>query len=236
MEKKSEHKPLKIILEVLVFVIIIYFAYEYFHKYFYIFKDPKRIKALVLSYGKYSVGVFLGLQIIQVVIFFIPGEIVQIAGGYIYGTFWGSILSIVGILLGSAATYFISANLARKYVKNYFKKKHNFLTKILHKFASKYIVFFIYLIPGVPKDIVGYLCGISEIKFKDFIIYSTLGRIPGTFISAFFGYKMFSKDISTLIVVGIIMVIVSVLGVFKGESAIKRINKAITKHKHRTKN
>ena len=39
-----------------------------------------------------------------------------------------------------------------------------------------------YLIPGIPKDVLTYICGVADISVKDFFIYSTLGRIPGIFI------------------------------------------------------
>ncbi|MFR1723166.1 VTT domain-containing protein [Emergencia timonensis] len=41
------------------------------------------------------------------------------------------------------------------------------------------IVFLIYVIPGLPKDIVSYAAGVSEMKCKPFLILSLIGRIPG---------------------------------------------------------
>jgi uncharacterized membrane protein YdjX (TVP38/TMEM64 family) len=64
----------------IILIFIIYVGYEYYDKYFYIFKDPVKIKNVIMSYGDYSIFAFVILQIIQVIAFFIPGEIVQIAG------------------------------------------------------------------------------------------------------------------------------------------------------------
>lgn len=235
MKEKSDVKPSKIIAGIILLIAIVFICYEYYSKYFYLFKSPDKIKNLILSYGKFSVGAFLLLQIIQVVVFFIPGEIVQIAGGYIYGTFWGAVISLAGICVGSILTYFIAATFAKKYFKRYFERKQNFLTKLFKKFTNKYIIFFIYLIPGIPKDIVGYLCGISDIGFKDFIIFSTLGRLPGIFISAYFGKKLYSKDVKTLVVVAAIMSILFIIGLLKGEGIIKTISKSIKKDKKNSK-
>lgn len=91
-----------IVLAIILFILIAV-AYEYYNKYMYIFRDPNKIKNWIMSYGKYGVVVFLFVQFLQVVAFFIPGEIVQIAGGYIYGTLFGSIISILGITFGSIA-------------------------------------------------------------------------------------------------------------------------------------
>jgi len=49
------------------------------------------------------------------------------------------------------------------------------------------LCFILYLIPGFPKDIIGYLFGISPMPFWVFAVVSTLARIPGTWISSYFG-------------------------------------------------
>ena len=79
----------------------------------------------------------------------------------------------------------------------------------------------LYLIPGIPKDVLGYICGISDISFKDFIVYSTIGRIPGIFISAYFGSRMYSGHKGALIAIAVIMSILFIVGVFKGEKIVK---------------
>lgn len=48
-------------------------------------------------------------------------------------------------------------------------------------------VFLIYLIPGIPKDVVSYAAGISEMKFKAFLILSVIGRLPGMMGSIMIG-------------------------------------------------
>lgn len=205
-------------------VFIVYIAYEYYSKYFNVIRSPKHIKRIILSYGRYSVFAFLGLQILQVVAFFIPGEIIQIAGGYIYGAFFGGIFSLLGITLGSAIVYAISSIYGRPLIKKIISEKHlTFFDKILKLGSMNYIVFLLYLIPGIPKDVLGYICGISEITFKDFLLYSTLGRIPGIFISSYFGAKMYVGNKIILVVISIIMTILFIIGVLKGEKIIKRL-------------
>jgi uncharacterized membrane protein YdjX (TVP38/TMEM64 family) len=49
------------------------------------------------------------------------------------------------------------------------------------------LCFILYLIPGFPKDILAYLFGLSPMPFGVFALVSTLGRIPGTWISSYFG-------------------------------------------------
>lgn len=209
-----------------IFTFLIYAAYEYYHKYFLLFKDPYKLKKIIMSYGKYSVLAFVILQILQVIAFFIPGEIVQISGGYIYGTLWGSVLSLLGITTGSIIVYSISNFYGKPLINKIISKKDlRFFQRILNVGSINLIVFLLYLIPGIPKDALAYVCGISSISFVNFILYSTLGRLPGIFISAYFGAKIGSGNHSILIIIGILSILLFVIGIFKGEKMISSIVK-----------
>ena len=64
------------------------------------------------------------------------------------------------------------------------------------------IVFFLYLIPGIPKDMVSYAAGVSEIKFKPFLIISALGRLPGMIGCLLMGYMIMEENYTGAIVIG----------------------------------
>ena len=211
----------------IIFIFLIFIAYEYYHRYFFLFKDPAKLKRIIMSYGKYSVIAFFILQIIQVVAFFIPGEIVQIAGGYIYGTIFGSGLSLLGITAGSIIVYLISNFYGKPLVDKVISDKDlKFFQRVLNLGKINLIVFLIYLIPGIPKDVLAYICGVSNITFKNFILYSTLGRIPGIFVSAYFGAKINSGNRSILVAIGSLAIVLFLIGIFKGEKIVSSIVKS----------
>lgn len=215
----------KLTVFIVFLIIFVYISYKYYY-YLYILKDPVKIKELILSYGRYSIIIFILFQIIQVIVFFIPGEIVQIAGGYIYGTFLGGVLSSIGIFLGSFMVYYISRYLGRDLVQKMISKdKFKFFNKILKSSNNVKVIFFLYLVPGIPKDALAYICGISNISFKEFIIFSTLGRIPAIFISTYFGNRIEVREFSTIIVIAFAMILLFIIGSLKGKSIIKRIFK-----------
>jgi uncharacterized membrane protein YdjX (TVP38/TMEM64 family) len=199
-------------------------AYEYYSEYFDILKNPKKVKDIILSYKQYSIFAFLALQIIQVVAFFIPGEVVQIAGGYIYGAFFGGIITLIGISMGSAIVYSISRVFGKPFIRKIISDRHlDFFDKLLKLGSVNYIVFLLYLIPGIPKDVLAYICGISDITFKNFILYSTVGRIPGIFVSTYFGSRMYGEHKGVLIAIAVLMTVLFIVGVFKGERIIKSL-------------
>lgn len=219
-EYKSE-----IVLGILL-IFFVFIGYEYFYEYRYLIKNPSKLKEIIMSYGEYGVLVFFFMQFFQVIVFFIPGEVVQIAGGYIYGTVYGSIISLLGICAGGMASYFISRKYGKPFVYKIISKKQvKHFHKILKLGSVNYIVFLLYLIPGIPKDALAYICGISNINFKNFALYSTLGRIPGIVISAYFGSRIYTKNTTMLIIIGVTMTVLFLLGVLKGERIIKDILK-----------
>ncbi|MFL0194095.1 TVP38/TMEM64 family protein [Clostridium sp. WILCCON 0269] len=210
----------------IVFTVFIISAYEYYSKYICLFTEPHKIKNIVMSYGKYGVIVFVFIQVLQVVAFFIPGEIVQIAGGYIYGVFGGSVVSILGITLGNLIAYGVSRIYGRPLVNKIISYKNlKFFQTILDLGSVNFIVFILYLIPGIPKDILAYICGISRIKFKNFVFYSTLGRLPGIIISVYFGSKIYSGDKIIIISIALVSIFLFIVGIFKGEKILVKILK-----------
>lgn len=210
----------------ILFILFLFVGYKYFHDYFYILKDPKEVRKFINSYGEYSILAFIILQMLQVVVFFIPGEIIQIAGGYIFGILSGSIISLVGICLGSIIIFIMCNIYGKPFVERIISKRHlNFFKKILKFGSINYVVFLLYLIPGIPKDALAYICGISDIRLKNFVIYSTLGRIPGIFLSAYFGAKIGTNNKQVLVGIALITTILFVLGIIKGEKIIKNLMK-----------
>lgn len=209
----------------IVALCLLFIGYEYYSRYFFLFKDPKKIKAFIMSYDNYGVLAFILLQILQVIAFFIPGEVIQIAGGYIYGVAYGSLISLVGITIGSSITYFISNRFGKPFVQKIISERQlKLFDKLLKLEGKKGVVFLLYLIPGLPKDVLGYISGISNISYVNFLIYSTLGRIPGIIISAYFGDVINIGDYKILIIIAIIMSLLFIIGVIKGEKIIKKIS------------
>lgn len=120
------------------------------------------------------------LQIFQMVFCILPGQPIQIATSYIFGFWLGMLLTLSGAVAGTLITYFIASFLGKGAMHLIFGKNrvNDYISKLNSKKAYT-IIFIIYLIPGIPKDIVSYVAGISEVRLLPFLIISTVGRIPG---------------------------------------------------------
>lgn len=133
--------------------------------------------------------IILALQVLQVFIAFIPGEVVEILSGILYGGIGGLFLCLLGILLGSILIYYFIKLFARKNLDRLKRKlqTYSFLNnpKKIHLY-----LFIIFLIPGLPKDIFIYLVPFLPIKFSSFVILSLIARIPSTASSTIIGNSL----------------------------------------------
>jgi len=153
-----------------------------------LFGSVRRIRDWVEGWGAAAPLVFAGIQAIQVIVFAIPGEVVQIAGGYLFGGWLGSLLSLGGILVGSTAAFFISRSLGRPFVAAVVPPAQlERVEGLLQSRSSRVVFFLLFLIPGVPKDILCYIAGLTPMSFFFFLGVSTVGRLPGIIGSSMIG-------------------------------------------------
>ena len=132
--------------------------------------------------------IFLLIQILQVVISFIPGEPIEVIGGVIYGAFGGLLTCMLGCLIGSMIVYFLSLKIGKSFIKLFVKEKDFNEVKFLkNEKRVEELVFIFYFIPGTPKDIVTYLAPYTKIKPLKFFIISTFARIPSIITSTWAG-------------------------------------------------
>lgn len=159
--------------------------------------------------------VFLLIQILQVVISFIPGEPVEVIGGVIYGTFGGLLTCMLGCLIGSMIVYFLSLKIGKSFIKLFVKEKDFNEVKFLkNEKRVEELVFIFYFIPGTPKDIVTYLAPYTKIKPLKFFIISTFARIPSIITSTWAGSSISKNNWGLTIGVFLGTFLIALLGLF----------------------
>ena len=156
----------------------------------------------------------MGIQALQVVVFAIPGEFVQIAGGFLFGGWVGTLLSVAGILIGSTIAFFLARLLGRPFVAALFSADQvERVERLLASPSARTIFFLLFLIPGIPKDILCYVAGASPIGFWFFVGASTLGRLPGIAGSSIIGSAAATQRWTVLVIVSVAALALFVAGV-----------------------
>jgi uncharacterized membrane protein YdjX (TVP38/TMEM64 family) len=152
-----------------------------------LYRDNAFLRETVASSGWAAPLVFIAIQVLQVIISPIPGEMTGPVGGAMFGTGWGLFYSTIGLTVGTLLCFGIGRLWGEPLVRPWLSEHHWDKLSFILEAEGAILCFIIYLIPGFPKDIVSYLWGISPIPFWVFAVMSTLGRIPGTWVASYFG-------------------------------------------------
>ncbi len=132
-------------------------------------------------------GYFIVL-ILQAIIAPIPSEATLMLGGWSYGFFLGGLVGWLGTTAGSVVTFFISRKGGRPIaIKLVGEKTIAFADRWFKKWGG-WAVLIGRLIPFIPFDGISYGAGLTDMDFRTFIIASTLGGIPRSFLYAWLGY------------------------------------------------
>jgi uncharacterized membrane protein YdjX (TVP38/TMEM64 family) len=167
-----------------------------------LFKSSESVRAWVSACGVLAPLAFVGLQVVQVIVFVIPGEVVQIAGGFAFGLWAGTLWSVVGILAGSLVNFGLGRILGRPFVDAVFGVERARRIEAATGGGKAAAGFFLlFVIPGIPKDALTYAAGASRLSFGAFIAASTLGRLPGIFGSAYMGSAAFEEEYTAALAV-----------------------------------
>ncbi|MBQ9802693.1 MAG: TVP38/TMEM64 family protein [Clostridia bacterium] len=150
--------------------------------------DPEAFRNEMEAYGWVGRLIFTALMATQVVLAPIPGHPFEVVAGYSFGVLWGVMLCSLGALLGSLIAFALSRALGAKAVKTFYnaeKLQKVFFLKTSERRNAFAFIFF--LIPGVPKDMLAYFMGLTDMHPCMFILISTLGRLPGILVAVLGG-------------------------------------------------
>ncbi len=152
-----------------------------------LYQDKHFLKATVRAWGVMAPLVFMAIQALQVIISPIPGEMTGPVGGALFGVWWGSIYSTIGLTVGTLFCFWVGRRWGEPLVRPWLSEHTWNRMSFVLEAEGAILCFILYLIPGFPKDIISYLFGISPMPFWLFAILSTAGRLPGTVISSYVG-------------------------------------------------
>ncbi|HIJ60926.1 MAG TPA: TVP38/TMEM64 family protein [Nitrospirae bacterium] len=216
-------------LKIIIIISVIAFATFVLYKtgVFTFFLDQKKMQDFINSLGPAGFIGFIFLQSLQVVAAPIPGEATGLLGGYLYGPVLGTILSTIGLTIGSFIAFSLSRYFGRPFVERFVDKvvMDRFDYLLHHKGA--FLIFLLFLIPGVPKDYLCYILGLGHLSTVEFLIIGGTGRLFGTILlnigGDFLRTQQYMK-FSMLFGVAIIVVIIALIYKDKIERLLRTIH------------
>lgn len=176
-------------------------------------KDPDDFRERTDSMGILGRLLFVLLTALQVVLAVLPGQIFTLAGGYCFGVLWGTILTMVGTLIGSAIAFLLSRFLGLRAVTSFYpEEKLQNLSFLRESKKQDLFTLIVFLIPGIPKDMVTYFMGLTQMKLPKFLILSMLGRFPAILITVLGGAAIQTQNIALIIVSIALIAILLLIG------------------------
>ena len=153
------------------------------------------MRDFILSFGPWAVLVFILLMAVNTSTIMPPTLIMMVLSGILFGPFVGAVALWIGLLLGCILSFTIARVLAQ-----------GFITKHLGGRAAKFneqlkdngfMVIFVARIIGLPPyELVNYAAGLSQISFRDFLLATIFGSIPGAILFAATGDRLLHPDFS----------------------------------------
>ena len=167
---------------------------------------------------------FVGMMTLQIIVAFIPGEPLEIAAGYAFGFWEGSLLCLIGAVIGSAVVFLFVRHVGMRAVEVFVSREKIQSLKFLKNTKKlNSVVFLLFLIPGTPKDIMTYFIGMTKMKFSTWLLITGIARIPSVITSTMCGDALGIEQYTVAIWVFGLTAVVSLMGLLFYKK-ISRIN------------
>ena len=164
-----------------------------------LYTDRQFMHDLLRRWGVLAPLVFIGIQALQVVVAPIPGDVTGLLGGFAFGQWLGFVYSTIGLTIGSLAAFWLGRRLGAPFVRRVTGPEVWQRLDFVVEAEGAILCFIIFLVPGLPKDTLCYLFGVSPLPFWVFALVSTLGRMPGTWVLSAGGAKAATAEYTQLL-------------------------------------
>ena len=180
---------------------------------------PQELQAALQGLGSWAAIGYIGLFTLLPTFFF-PVAVLALAGGLLFGLWWGSLYTFLGAILNCTLMFFLARFSGRKQVEAHIEKKLSPVWQQrlanLNSNGGFALLIILRLIPAVPYNLINYAFGLSAMRYPTYILASALGIIPGTFAFINIGDK--ALDVTNpdfWIAIGLLvllMIVTSLLG------------------------
>lgn len=139
------------------------------------------------GFGEGAFWIFLALQFLQVVVAPIPGQLIGIAGGFVFGFWKGLCLNVAGNMLGSFVAMLLTRFLGEKVMRPFVPASVQERFDGAMRRGGLENFFMLFLLPGTPKDSICFMAGLTRLNLWALLGVNTLGRLPGLAVLTFTG-------------------------------------------------
>lgn len=194
----------------LIVILLLWLARRHLIELIAFISNRDAVTAYLEGYGLWGAVLLLVLLNMQVISAVIPGHILLITSGYLYGFGGGLALNLLGTVVASQIAFVAARRLGSPLVERLVPA--NTLNQWQQVSERQGLTFFLlfFWFPIIPGNIMNLVAGVSSISFQSFLVANILGRLPGliliTLIGAY-GIELSLQQWSALVVVALVLVI-----------------------------
>ena len=164
--------------------------------------QPERFRDWIDSHGLWGDLAFVGMVMAQILIAVIPGEPFEIAAGYAFGAWEGTLLYLLAASLGSMGVFFLVRRFGRPLVELLFPPEKLRWLRFLKTSPKRELLFLlVFTLPGTPKDLLCYFAGLTDIRIPVWLVICSLGRIPSVITSTLGGDALGERNYTFAVIV-----------------------------------
>lgn len=168
--------------------------------------DPVEARTFVASFGSWAPAVLIILQALQVVLAPIPGQVLAVVAGYLFGPWWGTLYNMIGIAIGSTVAFWLARRYGRAYVERFIHREALERFDGVGDHHTLVTLLVLFLIPGLPDDVLCFAGGLTLIPLRRLIMVAVIGRTPAFFLANVFGGLLGAGDsVSAAVLLALIM-------------------------------
>ena len=179
--------------------------------------DEDYVRQMVDEAGVFGPVVFALVHALQVIIAPIPGQVIGLVGGYAFGPVWGTVYAVIGSTLGFAVVLLLARKLGRPFVERFVSPKILTRFDYLTKRAGSMTFFLIFLLPGLPDDLIGFIAGLTKLRLRILLLASAAGRLPGYAVLSMVGSGLASDNFGSVVAVAIGALLLGVVAFLRRE-------------------
>ena len=147
-------------------------------------RQPEQFRAWVDGHGAWGPLAYVAMVFLQVLVAIIPGEPLEISGGYAFGAVQGTVLCMLGAFLGSVVVFAFVRRFGRELVEVFFPKEKIESLRFLQSSPKRDLLFWIvFVVPGTPKDLLCYFAGLTDLSWGKWLLICSAGRLPSIITS-----------------------------------------------------
>ena len=189
-------------------------------------QDPEQFRAWVEGYGIWGGLLYAAMVFVQVLVALIPGEPLEICGGYAFGAVAGTLWCLLGATTGSLLVFALVRRFGRSMVELFFSREKVEKLSFLRSSPKQDLLFWlIFMLPGTPKDLLSYFAGLTDLSWRKWLLICSVGRLPSVITSTLGGGALGTENYGGAIWVFAATAALSLLGVGLYRLVMKQHNK-----------